>query len=313
MRLSLLRPARNAHAPGGDEPGGAPHQPADEERADPFAALALHVSDCRLARVICTFGDLLLDVVVRLDGPIAEDTDTYGRTRVGPGGQAANVAAWVAGLGGRARFLGKGATDPAGRMLADELRRRGVEVAGPEEPAGTGTVVSVATPDGKRTMLTDRGIAPTFSPEELEPGWLDGCEWLHVAGYSLARSPIREAALAAAELAPRVSVDLSSTAAIEAAGVEEFRAALTRVRPEIVFANEEEAALVGDVRSETLVLKRGAGGIVVDGVEHPARPAEVVDTTGAGDALAAGYLLGGPELGLDAAARCVATMGAFPP
>ena len=71
--------------------------------------------------MICTLGDLLLDVVVRLDGPIAEDTDTYGRTRVGPGGQAANVAAWTAALGGRARFIGKRAEDPAGVMLADEL------------------------------------------------------------------------------------------------------------------------------------------------------------------------------------------------
>jgi sugar/nucleoside kinase (ribokinase family) len=81
--------------------------------------------------VLCTLGDLLLDVIVRLDGPIAEDTDTYGRTRVGPGGQAANVAAWTAALGRPTRFIGKRARDPAGRFLADELRRRGVDVAGP--------------------------------------------------------------------------------------------------------------------------------------------------------------------------------------
>jgi sugar/nucleoside kinase (ribokinase family) len=262
--------------------------------------------------VICTLGDLLLDVIVRLDGPIAADTDTYGHTRVAPGGQAANVAAWTAALGGRARFIGKRADDPAGAMLADELRRRGVELAGPVEDAGTGTVVSLATPDGKRTMLTDRGIAPDFAPDELDASWLDGCEWLHIAGYSLARPPIREASLTAAALAQRVSVDLSSTAAIEAAGVEDFRALLDRIHPQIVFANEEEAALVGEVETETVVVKRGAGGIVVSGTEYDARPAEVVDTTGAGDALAAGFLLGGPELGLDAAARCVATMGAFP-
>ena len=313
MCLALVRAARNAHAPGRDETGRAPDEPADEEGANPFAALALHWSDCRLlARMICTFGDLLLDVVVRLDGPIAEDTDTYGRTRVGPGGQAANVAAWVSALGGAARFIGKRARDPAGLVLTEELHRQGVAVAGPEEETGTGTVVSVATPDGKRTMLTDRGIAPTFSPEELDAHWLHGCEWLHVAGYSLARSPIREAALAAAGLASRVSVDLSSTAAIEAAGVEEFRSALERLAPEIVFANEDEAALIGKVEAGTVVVKRGAGGIEVGGREFQAKPAEVVDTTGAGDALAAGFLLGGPDLALDAAARCVATMGAFP-
>jgi sugar/nucleoside kinase (ribokinase family) len=263
--------------------------------------------------MICALGDLLLDVVVRLDGPIAEDTDTYGRTRVGPGGQAANVTAWTAALGGRARFIGKRAEDPAGIMLTDELRRRGIDLAGPVEPAGTGTVVSVATPDGKRTMLTDRGIAPDFTPDELDPVWLEGCDWLHLAGYSLARPPIRETALAAAALAPRVSVDLSSTAAIEAAGVEAFRNLLQKISPQVVFANEEEAELVGDIEAEALVVKRGAAGVVVAGTELEALPAQVVDTTGAGDAFAAGFLLGGPELGLDAAARCVATMGAFPP
>ena len=262
--------------------------------------------------MICTLGDLLLDVVVRLDGPIAEDTDTYGRTRVGPGGQAANVAAWTAALGGPARFIGKRADDPAGVVLADELRRRGVELAGPVQGTGTGTVVSVATPDGKRTMLTDRGIAPGLEPHELDASWLEDCEWLHIAGYSLARPPIRDASLAAAALAARVSVDLSSTAAIEAGGVDEFRKVLGRIHPDIVFANEEEAGLVGEIDTETLVVKRGAEGIVVGGAEYEAKPTEVVDTTGAGDALAAGFLLGGPDLGLDAAARCVATMGAFP-
>ena len=262
--------------------------------------------------MICTLGDLLLDVVVRLDGPIAEDTDTYGRTRVGPGGQAANVAAWVAALGGRARFLGKRGDDPAGTLLSDELERRGVEVAGPVGGGSTGTVVSVATPDGRRTMLTDRGIAPEFAPGDLDAVWLDGCEWLHLPGYSLVRPPIRETAVAAAGHAPRVSLDLSSTAAISEAGLEEFRRIVSEIGPELVFANEDEAELVGETGAETVVVKRGADGITVRGEPYPARPAEVVDTTGAGDALAAGFLLGGPDLGLEAAARCIATMGAFP-
>jgi len=266
--------------------------------------------------VICTLGDLLLDVIVRLDGPIAEDTDTYGRTRVGAGGQAANVAAWTAALGGRARFLGKRARDPVGRLLAEELRALGVELAGPEVESGTGTVVSVATPDGARTMLSDRGVSTEFRPDELEPAWLDGCERLHVPGYSLVRGPLRETALAAAARAERVSVDLSSTAAIEEAGVGAFREALRAARPDVLFANEAEAELVGGLAAETVVVKRGARGCVVlragRSVELPAIDAAVVDSTGAGDAFAAGFLLGGPELALDAAARCVAKMGAMP-
>ena len=266
--------------------------------------------------MICTLGDLLLDVIVRLDGPIAEDTDTYGRTRVGAGGQAANVAAWVVAVGGRARFLGKRACDPAGRILAGELLGRGVELAGPEVASGTGTVVSLATPDGARTMLSDRGVSVAFAPEELEDAWLEGCEWLHLPGYSLVVSPLRETALAAASLAPAVSVDLSSTAALEEAGVERFRATVASIRPRVVFANEAEAQLVGRIEAATVVVKRGARGCVVREGEHslelPAVEAEVVDSTGAGDAFAAGFLVGGPDLALDTAARCVAKMGAAP-
>jgi sugar/nucleoside kinase (ribokinase family) len=266
--------------------------------------------------MICALGDLLLDVIVRLEGPIAEDTDTYGRTRVGAGGQAANVTAWVAALGGEARFVGKRAGDPAGLLIKGEIERRGVAVVGPEVESGTGTVVSIATPDGKRTMLSDRGVAPDLRPEELEDAWFESCERLHLPAYSLLLSPIREAAIAAARLAPAVSVDLSSTAAIRTAGVEQLRDIVGQIRPDIVFANEDEEALVGRLDAETLVVKRGArgGSVYTSGEEreYAAEPADAVDSTGAGDAFAAGFLLGGPELAVQAAARCVAQMGAMP-
>ena len=266
--------------------------------------------------MVCAIGDALLDVVVRLEGPIAPDTDTYGRTRVGAGGQAANVAAWTAALGGRGRFVGKRAADPAGRVVAEELARRGVEVRGPEAESGTGTVVSLATSDGARTMLSDRGVATELTPEELEPAWVGGCDWLHVPGYSLVREPLASAAVAAARRAARVSLDLSSTAAVTQVGVPRFRELARALAPSVVFANEAEDALVGPLAAETVVVKRGARGCVVrhDGreEEHGALAADVVDTTGAGDAFAAGFLLGGPELALAAAARCVSTLGSMP-
>jgi sugar/nucleoside kinase (ribokinase family) len=205
--------------------------------------------------------------------------------------------------------------------VGEELERRGVEVVGPEVDEGTGTVVSVATPDGGRAMLSDRGVAPLLRPEELEMGWFRGVAWLHLPGYSLLRSPVDEAAAKAAGAVRaqggRISVDLSSAGAIREFGARPFRRRLELLEPDLLFANEEERALVaGELPAATWVVKRGARGIAVgtDGSveEHAAPPAEVVDTTGAGDALAAGFLLGGAELGLQAAARCVATMGAMP-
>jgi sugar/nucleoside kinase (ribokinase family) len=107
-------------------------------------------------------------------------------------------------------------------------------------------------------------------------------------------------------------VDLSSTAALRDYGVDRFRALLAGLRPEIVFGTEEEAGLVGEVPGSEMVVKLGPRGVSIGGVVHAAPPVTAVDSTGAGDAFAAGYLLGGVTLGLDAASRAVARMGAMP-
>jgi len=263
--------------------------------------------------VFVTLGDLLLDVIVRLSQPLAEGADADAVTRLGPGGQAANVAAWIAELGGEARFVGKRADDEAGRTAAAGLERYGVGVRGPVVPGRTGTVVSLVGTDGARTMASDRGVSPDLRAEELDPAWLQGCTHLHLAGYSLLRSPIDAAALAAAELAPRLSVDLSSWSAIRDFGPARFRERLEALRPAIVFANEDEERIIGGpIAGTDWVLKRGPLGARFGELELPAVDAEPVDTTGAGDALAAGYLVGGPELALSAAARCVAQLGSMP-
>jgi sugar/nucleoside kinase (ribokinase family) len=257
---------------------------------------------------VVTLGDLILDVIVQLDRALEPGDDTVAVTRTWPGGQAANVAAWAAALGADARFVGKRGSDAAGELVAHELQRRGVEVVGPAE-GRTGIVVSIAAA-GDRTMASDRGSAPDLAPHELDDAWFD-CDVLHVSGYALARDPIADAAAAAAVAARRhgalVSLDASAFTLID----DRFRARTTALAPDLVFANERERDALGSVAA-TWIVKRGAGGITADGTDWPARPCDVVDTTGAGDALAAGYLVGGPELGLEAAARCCAQPGAMP-
>lgn len=267
--------------------------------------------------LVCTLGDLLLDVVARLEQPLVTGADTPATTVVSAGGQAANVAAWAAVLGARARLVAKRADDESGRLAAASLQRLGVELCGPVVAAGTGVVVSIVTRDGERSMASDRGASGDLRPDELDPEWFAGCDHLHVSGYCLADEPGRSAAQRGVELAraegASVSIDLAASTVIETCGSAEFRELVVGLGPDTVFCNEDEdRAIGGAIPGTTWILKRGARGASFDGDERAAVPSDVVDATGAGDALAAGWIVGGPNLALEAAARCVARPGALP-
>ena len=294
---------------------------------------------------IATLGDVMLDVIVRLEEPLARGDDVRAATRAGAGGQAANVAVWAASLGARARCIAKRGDDAAGELVARELAARGVELVGPVGEGATGVVVSLVE-EGERSLASDRGVAPSLTAGELDASWL-ACDVLHLSGYALLREPIDGAALAAARLAraagARVSVDVAAWTEIRRYGPVRFRELLDELAPDILFATEAEWQLLGGayLAAPTGVLKRGARGCTVmtadASLDFAPIAAEIVDTTGAGDALAAGFLTGllgqpaargedsgrrrrpeGGSLeeaarrGLEAAARCVAKVGSLP-
>jgi sugar/nucleoside kinase (ribokinase family) len=270
---------------------------------------------------VCTLGDLTIDVIVRLQGPFRPGDDTPAATHVGAGGQAANVAAWAVACGAEARLIAKRGAGPAATLAAAELERRGVDLVGPVVEHAGAVVVSVSGDGGERSMLTDRGPSTGLRADELDVRWLEGCDAFHLSGYALLDGPIAEAGAKAAGAArtqgARISVDLASAAGIEEFGAERVLGRLRQLAPDVVFAGDAELAALGDeAAAGTLVVKHGAGGVtIVEGgarQEYEARPADVVDTTGAGDAFAAGYLVDGVEAGLVAAARCLATAGAMP-
>jgi sugar/nucleoside kinase (ribokinase family) len=220
-------------------------------------------------------------------------------------------------LGARARFVGKTGADDTGELVRRRVAALGVEVVGPV--AGrNGVICSLVSADGERSMASDRGAAAELRAEELDPAWLAGCEHLYLSGYALEREPARSAARQAVELARArgagVSIDLASWSGIRDVGADRLREVVAGLAPDVVFANEEEErAIGGPLPGPTWILKRGPRGCSFGGDERPARPVErVVDSTGAGDALAAGWIVGGPDLALEAAARCVGQLGAMP-
>ncbi|HZC75642.1 MAG TPA: PfkB family carbohydrate kinase [Gaiellaceae bacterium] len=274
---------------------------------------------------IATFGDLLLDVVVLLAEPLVPGGDVRASTRAGAGGQAANVAAWAAELGAEARCVAKRGDDPASELVARELAGHDVELVGPVGEGASGIVVSIVH-DGDRALASDRGVAPSFTPAELDAAWV-ACDVLHLSGYALLREPIASTALLAARLGreqgARISVDVAAWTEIRGYGPVEFRRLLDELAPDVLFATEAEWELLGGayLSAPVGVLKRGARGCTVftedAKLDFTAVAAEVVDPTGAGDALAAGFLVGGSleeaaRRGIDAAARCVSRVGSLP-
>lgn len=265
-------------------------------------ALAVPVRGCDSDAVLTVIGDLVEDVVVWTGTPSRHGTDNPAVVTRSRGGSAANVAARAATLA-PTRFVGRVGDDATGGWLTAALDATGVDVR-VQRAGRTGTVVVVVDPtDGERTMYPDRAASAELGP--VDHDWLVGTTLLHVPGYGFATDPAASSIVAAIEHVRRrgaqLSIDVSAVTLVEGYGVDRFAELLDGLAPEIVFANAEEAAVLGLAAGRSpvdcvVVVKDGprpARVLLPDGTWRAidaTRIDQVRDTTGAGDAFAAGFL-----------------------
>ncbi|MDP9069801.1 MAG: adenosine kinase [Actinomycetota bacterium] len=258
------------------------------------------------------------------------------------GGSAANTAAGVASFGGAAAFMGKVRDDQFGAVFIHDIRALGVEFPTPPAARGPATArcLVMVTPDAQRTMGTYLGAATGFGPADIDEDLVARGRFTYVEGYLWdppeAIHALRRAMGAAHAAGGRVALSLSDPFCV-ARHRQEFLDLLDR-EVDVLFANEVEIVSLLEVgsfeaavaavqgRCQLAALTRGPlGSVVVAGdsvLEVPAEPvAEVVDTTGAGDLYAAGFLFGlsrgvdlerCARLGSVAAAEVISHMGARP-
>jgi ribokinase len=255
---------------------------------------------------IVVLGDVMIDVVARLSGPLAPGSDAPAVIHFHGGGSAANTAAWLAEAGAEPVLVGRVGDDERGRGARDDLSAAGVRALLAADPElSTGTCVVIVGPDGERTMAPDAGANDGLSEADLADDLLVSGDHLHVAGYALLRPGSRTAARSAISRAlgagMTVSVDPSSAALLSPEFLDHADGA------GLLLPNADEArVLTGDPDPEraarTLAARFGEavvtlgaeGALWTDGretVRGDAVPVEtLVDSTGAGDAFAAGLL-----------------------
>ncbi len=251
---------------------------------------------------VLVIGDLMVDVVASHRDPIVVGTDTPARIRLNGGGSAANTATWLATFGDSPRLLAAVGDDDLGRRAVEELSGSGVQFVGPVlDGSATGSCIVLVGPDAERTMLPDRGANDRLPVgaiiDSLDP--LPG--WMHVSGYTLLGEGSRNAGKAAlsAALAAEcvVSVDAASAAPLKAVGAAAFLDWIEGTH--VLFANDDEIEALGGVQAVlakvgSVAVKHGSAGATwTDGVDAAVAdglPVDVVDSTGAGDAFAAGWI-----------------------
>ncbi len=229
------------------------------------------------------------------------------------GGSAANTMVGVASFGGKAAYIGKVHDDELGRVFGHDMKAVGVtfRTAGPLDDVPTGRCIIVVTPDAQRTMNTYLGVSSLLSVDDLHEDTIAAGQVLYMEGYLYDRPAAKKAFRAAAEIAHandrRVSLTLSDSFCVDRHRGDFL--ALVRDEVDILFGNTDELLALYEVSSvdealaavardcEVAAITHGAdGSFVVTSTEVASVPAEpvkrVLDTTGAGDLYAAGFLYG---------------------
>jgi ribokinase len=279
------------------------------------------VSGLGTGRIVC-LGDAMVDVLALLPAPLTVGSDTPAPISVSQGGSAANTAAWLASIGSPSAFLGRVGQDAFGEEVTRELESHGVEVAvAVDGLTSTGVCLVLIGPDGERTMIPSAGANDRLSTEDIDAAQLSSHDQLHLSGYALLKEGSRQAARYALEAAARlgipISVDAASAEPIRQIGAERLMDWLPAAST--LLANRDEASVLSGVddpaeaaqrlaaRFARVVVKCGGQGAVTaekDGQsgrvtleqivleQVSAEPVTVLDSTGAGDAFAAGLLHG---------------------
>lgn len=267
---------------------------------------------------LLSLGDLLLDVVIHYDPLTGEADNSPDAVQLWPGGSAANFAVGAARQGANVSYISRVGRDWSGDMLVRSLEAEGIiPYVRVVDDTPTGRVLVMVGPDGVRRMFSYPGASADIDPDDFDLSWFRNLDAFHLTGYSFLRQGPRAAAHRALELArangsPLCTLDPNPGHLIVDYGPDLYRDLLQSLQFDVIFPNLDEGRLLTNetdaeavandllALSPLVVLTLGADGCLIANrlssnnqpTHVPAHtPARVIDTTGAGDAFAAAFVI----------------------
>jgi len=259
---------------------------------------------------VLLIGDIMRDIIVKPDGALRTGSDRGAKIAIKPGGAAASQAVWLAAGEVKTKLVARVGCEDFDELVASFKKKNVTPIFSADAHRQTGILVSLISPDGERSFYTDRGANLDLDISDIPAGILDDCALVMLSGYSFfakgPRSVVKKIMLEAKKLDIPVAIDPASAGFIEDVGVEQFIKWTKGAA--ILLPNSEEAALLSGQKTlagqlddlgqfyDQVVIKQGAKGasaMDADGeiIRVSAPRIRVVDTTGAGDAFGAGFIV----------------------